>query len=87
MAWSAKSCPVPRRDERVWNKSEATRAAVRDGWMSTGDAAYMDKDGYVFIHDRVKDMIRTGGESVYPAEVENALFGHPAIPRRRDRHP
>jgi acyl-CoA synthetase (AMP-forming)/AMP-acid ligase II len=62
-----------------WNKPEATRAAVRDGWMLTGDAAYMDEDGYVFIHDRVKDMIRTGGESVYPAEVENALFGHPAI--------
>jgi long-chain acyl-CoA synthetase len=47
--------------------------------MRTGDAAYMDEDGYVFIHDRVKDMIRTGGESVYPAEVENALFGHPSI--------
>jgi acyl-CoA synthetase (AMP-forming)/AMP-acid ligase II len=62
-----------------WNKPDATRAAIRDGWMLTGDAAYMDGDGYVFIHDRVKDMIRTGGESVYPAEVENALFGHPAI--------
>ena len=47
--------------------------------MRTGDAAYMDEDGYVFIYDRVKDMIVTGGENVYPAEVENALFGHPAI--------
>jgi acyl-CoA synthetase (AMP-forming)/AMP-acid ligase II len=47
--------------------------------MRTGDAAYMDEDGYVFIYDRVKDMIRTGGESVYPAAVENALFGHPSI--------
>jgi acyl-CoA synthetase (AMP-forming)/AMP-acid ligase II len=62
-----------------WNKPEATAASVRDGWMSTGDAAYMDEDGYVFIYDRVKDMIVTGGENVYPAEVENALFGHPAI--------
>jgi fatty-acyl-CoA synthase len=62
-----------------WNNPDATAAAIADGWMRTGDAAYMDEDGYVFIHDRVKDMIRTGGESVYPAEVENALFGHPAI--------
>ena len=62
-----------------WNQPEATAAAIRDGWMRTGDAAYMDQDGYVFIYDRVKDMIVTGGENVYPAEVENALFGHPAI--------
>jgi len=62
-----------------WNKPDATSAAIRDGWMRTGDAAYMDEDGYVYIHDRMNDMIRTGGESIYPAEVENALFGHPAI--------
>ena len=62
-----------------WNKPDATAAAIRDGWMRTGDAAYRDEDGYVFIYDRVKDMIVTGGENVYPAEVENALFGHPAI--------
>jgi acyl-CoA synthetase (AMP-forming)/AMP-acid ligase II len=62
-----------------WHKPEATEAAIGDGWMRTGDAAYMDEDGYVFIYDRVKDMIRTGGESVYPAAVENALFGHPSI--------
>ena len=62
-----------------WMKPDATEAAIRDGWMRTGDAAYMDEDGYVFIYDRVKDMIVTGGENVYPAEVENALFGHPAI--------
>jgi acyl-CoA synthetase (AMP-forming)/AMP-acid ligase II len=62
-----------------WNNPDATAAAIGDGWMRTGDAAYMDEDGYVFIHDRVKDIIRTGGESVYPAEVENALFGHPSI--------
>jgi acyl-CoA synthetase (AMP-forming)/AMP-acid ligase II len=62
-----------------WMKPEETAASVREGWMHTGDAAYMDEDGYVFIYDRVKDMIVTGGENVYPAEVENALFGHPAI--------
>jgi len=62
-----------------WNKPGATTESIRDGWMRTGDAAYMDEDGYVFIYDRVKDMIVTGGENVYPAEVENALFGHPAI--------
>jgi fatty-acyl-CoA synthase len=62
-----------------WNKPDATADAIRNGWMHSGDAAYMDEDGYVFIYDRVKDMIVTGGENVYPAEVENALFGHPAI--------
>ena len=62
-----------------WNKPDATAASIRDRWMRTGDAAYMDEDGYVFIYDRVKDMIVTGGENVYPAEVENALFCHPAI--------
>ena len=62
-----------------WNRPEETAFSVSDGWMRTGDAAYMDDDGYLFIFDRVKDMIVTGGENVYPAEVENALFGHPAI--------
>jgi acyl-CoA synthetase (AMP-forming)/AMP-acid ligase II len=62
-----------------WHKPDATREAVRDGWMHTGDAAYRDADGYFFIYDRVKDMIVTGGENVYPAEVENAVFGHPAV--------
>jgi acyl-CoA synthetase (AMP-forming)/AMP-acid ligase II len=62
-----------------WNKPEETARAIRDGWMHTGDVAYMDADGYVFIYDRLKDMIVTGGENVYPAEVENALFGHPDL--------
>ena len=47
--------------------------------MRTGDAGYLDEDGYVYIHDRVKDMIVSGGENVYPAEVENAMFGHPDL--------
>jgi acyl-CoA synthetase (AMP-forming)/AMP-acid ligase II len=62
-----------------WGKPDATAAAVRDGWLHTGDAAYMDDDGYIFIVDRIKDMIITGGENVYSVEVENALGRHPAV--------
>jgi acyl-CoA synthetase (AMP-forming)/AMP-acid ligase II len=62
-----------------WNKPEATAETIRNGWLHTGDAAYQDEDGYIFIYDRVKDMIVTGGENVYPAEVENAIFGHPQV--------
>jgi long-chain acyl-CoA synthetase len=63
-----------------WNNEEATTQAVTpDGWFKTGDAGYTDADGFIFLHDRVKDMIVTGGENVYPAEVENALMKHPAV--------
>jgi acyl-CoA synthetase (AMP-forming)/AMP-acid ligase II len=62
-----------------WRKPDETEAALRGGWMHTGDAAFMDGDGYVFIVDRVKDMIISGGENVYSAEVENALAQHPAV--------
>jgi acyl-CoA synthetase (AMP-forming)/AMP-acid ligase II len=62
-----------------WNKPELTQAAIRDGWMHTGDAGYMDEDGFVFVVDRVKDMIVSGGENVYSAEVENAIARHPAV--------
>jgi acyl-CoA synthetase (AMP-forming)/AMP-acid ligase II len=62
-----------------WNRPQETAAAVRDGWMHTGDGGYMDERGYVFIVDRIKDMIITGGENVYSAEVENALTKHPAV--------
>jgi len=62
-----------------WNKPEATVAAIRNGWFYSGDAGYYDADGFLYIHDRVKDMIVSGGENVYPAEVENAVFGHPAV--------
>ncbi len=62
-----------------WNKPELTKAAIRDGWMHTGDAGYMDEDGFVFVVDRVKDMIVSGGENVYSAEVENAIAQHPAV--------
>jgi len=63
-----------------WNQPAATADAVdADGWFRTGDAGYLDADGYLYIHDRVKDMIVSGGENVYPAEVENVLMGHPGI--------
>jgi long-chain acyl-CoA synthetase len=63
-----------------WKMPEETATCVTaDGWFATGDAGYLDNDGYVYIHDRVKDMIVSGGENVYPAEVENALMAHPAI--------
>lgn len=62
-----------------WNKPEETAAALRDGWMHTGDGGYMDDAGYVFVVDRIKDMIVTGGENVYSVEVENAVARHPAV--------
>ncbi|MFL0670169.1 MAG: long-chain-fatty-acid--CoA ligase [Erythrobacter sp.] len=63
-----------------WKLPEATAKTIDpDGWLHTGDAGIMDDDGYVYIQDRIKDMIISGGENVYPAEVENAIFGHPAV--------
>lgn len=63
-----------------WQQPEKTAETVdKEGWLHTGDAGYMDEDGYVYIHDRVKDMIISGGENVYPAEVENTLYSHPAV--------
>ena len=56
-----------------WNKKQETDAVVRDGWMHTGDGGSMDEDGYLYVVDRIKDMIVSGGENVYSAEVENAL--------------
>ena len=67
---------------------EETAAAFRDGWYHTGDAGYVDEDGYLYLVDRVKDMIVTGGENVYSAEVENAISGHPdGGPGGGHRHP
>ncbi len=63
-----------------WNLPEATKGTMASGgWIKTGDAGYLDADGYLYIHDRVKDMIISGGENVYPAEVESAIFGHPDV--------
>jgi acyl-CoA synthetase (AMP-forming)/AMP-acid ligase II len=62
-----------------WNLADESAAALRGGWMHTGDAGIMDDQGYIFIQDRVKDMIVSGGENVYPRTVEDALFQHPAV--------
>jgi fatty-acyl-CoA synthase len=63
-----------------WNLPEATAKTMgRDGWLRTGDAGYLDKDGYLYIQDRIKDMIISGGENIYPAEVESAVCDHPDV--------
>jgi acyl-CoA synthetase (AMP-forming)/AMP-acid ligase II len=61
------------------NRPEETAKTITDGWLHTGDVAVADKDGYVYIHDRIKDMIISGGENVYPAEIENVLLAHPQV--------
>ncbi|WP_378733444.1 long-chain-fatty-acid--CoA ligase [Nocardia brasiliensis] len=62
-----------------WNLPEATAETLVDGWVHTGDAGYVDADGYLYIRDRLKDMIIVGGENIYPAEIENTLARHPAV--------
>ena len=63
-----------------WGKPGETSATIdTEGWLRTGDAGYFDADGYLYLHDRIKDMVVSGGENVYPAEVENVLLSHPAI--------
>lgn len=70
---------TPARMLEYWGLPEATTATLVDGWVHTGDAGYLDEDGYVVICDRIKDMIIVGGEKVYPTEIENALGKHPAV--------
>jgi fatty-acyl-CoA synthase len=63
-----------------WNRPDATAAAIdSEGWFHSGDIGYVDEDGFLFICDRLKDMVISGGENVYPAEVEGALYKHEAI--------
>lgn len=62
-----------------WNKPAETAEALRGGWMHTGDGGYMDDDGYLFVKDRIKDMIISGGENVYSIEVENVVAKHPSV--------
>jgi long-chain acyl-CoA synthetase len=62
-----------------WQRPDATAGAIRDGWFHTGDLARMDEDGYFFIVDRKKDMVIRGGYNVYPREIEEVLYEHPAI--------
>jgi acyl-CoA synthetase (AMP-forming)/AMP-acid ligase II len=62
-----------------WHNPEATAEALRNGWLHTGDVGYMDEDGYLFMMDRSKDMIISGGENIYPREIEEVICKHPAI--------
>ncbi len=61
------------------NRPQATAEAFRDGWFLTGDLGYLDEDGFLFIVDRKKDLINRGGEKIYPREVEDVLYSHPAV--------
>ena len=62
-----------------WNRPEATEEALAGGWMHTGDAGRLDAEGFLYIEDRVKDMIVSGGENIFPREIENVIFDHPAV--------
>ena len=63
-----------------WNRPEATAETItQDGWLRTGDVATIDSDGFIYIQDRIKDMIISGGENVYPAEIENVILTHPDV--------
>lgn len=62
-----------------WNKPEATEETIVDGWLHTGDMAWVDEDGYMFISDRRKDMILSGGENIYPREIEEVIYQHPGV--------
>ncbi|MGH8189281.1 MAG: fatty acid--CoA ligase [Steroidobacteraceae bacterium] len=70
----------PANMQGYWKLPQATAKTIgEDNWLRTGDAGYLDEQGYLYIHDRVKDMIISGGENIYPAEVENAIYGHPDV--------
>ena len=65
--------------KEYWNKPEATAEVTVNGWYKSGDGARIDEDGFIFMADRIKDMIISGAENIYPTEVENALVEHPAV--------
>jgi acyl-CoA synthetase (AMP-forming)/AMP-acid ligase II len=69
----------PKLFREYWRDSAATAAAFRGGWFHTGDVGYIDEDGYLYIVDRLKDMIRSGGENIATPEVERVLYDHPAV--------
>ncbi len=73
------TCRTFKNMKGYWNRPADTATTLRGEWLHTGDAGYLDENGYLYIHDRVKDMIVSGGENIYPAEIESALFGHPDI--------
>jgi acyl-CoA synthetase (AMP-forming)/AMP-acid ligase II len=65
--------------KEYWKRPEATAEAIRDGWLHTGDVATLDDEGFVYIMDRTKDMVISGGENIYPAELENVILQHPKV--------
>ncbi len=65
--------------KEYWNRPDATAESLQDGWLRTGDVAVMDDEGFVYIQDRIKDMIISGGENIYPAEIENVILQHPGV--------
>jgi len=65
--------------KEYWNRPDATAETIRDGWLHSGDVATVDKEGFVYIQDRLKDMVISGGENVYPAEIENVILGNPKV--------
>ena len=69
----------PHMMKEYWNRPDATDEAYDDGWFCTGDIAEIDDEGFITIKDRIKDMIISGGENIYPAEVENVILAHPAV--------
>ena len=62
-----------------WNRPDATKEAIQAGWLHTGDIGYLDEDGFLYVLDRRSDLIISGGENVYPAEIESVLSSHPAV--------
>jgi len=72
-------CRTRKTMKGYWNRPEANATTIRDGWLHTGDAGYVDDTGLLYIYDRMKDMVVSGGENVYPAEIESVLYSHPAI--------
>lgn len=72
-------CRTAKNMKGYWNRQDDTARTLKGDWLYTGDAGYLDENGYLYIHDRIKDMIVSGGENVYPAEIESVLFGHPDI--------
>lgn len=72
-------CQSDRLMSAYWNNPEATAEAIKDGWYYSGDAGYLDDEGYLYVVDRIKDMVISGGENIYPAEIENELVKHPSV--------